>query len=131
MLGLLLVALSIILIPPLPAAAQSYQSSSDGLASVHVRRVAQQNRPMAFDVCARLLRQADAGPLEVRLNVRGESGEIVAQMPTILVPTGNTPVCQRISLPERLWRHGRWEIARIRFRHDQSLRVGGRLPGAG
>jgi hypothetical protein len=129
--GPLLVLISLVLLSPSPTAAQAYQDSSDGLVSVHIRMIEQQGRPVAFDACARLLRQADAGPLEIRLNLRGESGGIAAQVPVVVVPAGSAPVCRRVWLPGRLWSRGRWEIARLRFRHDQSLQARGRPPGAG
>jgi hypothetical protein len=96
------------------AAAQSYQQYSDGSVSVQVRKVVDQDQRIGFEVCARLLRQEMACPLEVRLNFWEVSGRFLVQTSSVLHPELSAPICQSIPLPEEARAMSRWEIARFR-----------------
>jgi hypothetical protein len=96
------------------AAAQSYQEYSDGSVSVRTRKVVDQDQRIGFEVCARLLRQEMACPLEVRLNFWEASGRFLAQASSVLRPEFSAPICQSIPLPEEAKAMSRWEIARFR-----------------
>lgn len=113
------------------AAAESYQQYSDGLVSVKAMRVLDQNQRIAFDVCAQLMRQENVGPLQIRLNLWGASGEFVKQLSSVLHPERSTSVCQRIQLPPEVREVGRWEIARFRFLREQTPYRAGRFNNAG
>jgi hypothetical protein len=67
-------------------AAQGYQQYSDGSVSVQAREVADQDQRIGFEVCARLLRQEMACPLEVRLNFWEASCRFLAQTSSVLRP---------------------------------------------
>jgi len=96
------------------ATAQSYQQYSDGSVSVQARKVVDQDQRIGFEVCARLLRQEMACPLEVRLNFWEASGRFLAQTSSVLRPELSAPICQSIPLPEEARAMSRWEIARFR-----------------
>jgi hypothetical protein len=112
------------------AAGQSYQQYSDGLVSVTAKKVLDQDHLVAFDICAQLMRQENMGPLQIRLNLWGASGEFVRQLSSVLTPEISTPVCQRITLPPDVRNLGRWEIARFHFLREQTPRIAGRSSNA-
>ena len=113
------------------AAGQSYQQYSDGLVSVKAKQVLDQGQRVAFDVCAQLMRQKDVGPLQIRLNLWGTSGEFVTQLSSVLYPELSVAVCQRIQLPPEVRDLGRWEIARFHFLREQTPHRAGRFNNAG
>lgn len=121
---------SLALLGALPslALAQSYQHSSDGLVTVHVKQVVAADQSVGFEVCAQLLRQEQVGPLEVRLNFWGTSGGMLAHASSLLHPETAAPVCRRVLLPARARNFGRWEISRFRFQPNPMPQVAGR-PG--
>jgi len=113
------------------AAGQSYQQYSDGLVSVKAKQVLDRNQRVTFDVCAQLMRQEKVGPLQIRLNLWGRSGEFVTQLSSVLYPEFSSPVCQRVQLPPEIRDLGRWEIARFHFLREQTPQRAGRFNNAG
>ena len=113
------------------AAGQSYQQYSDGLVSVKAKQVMDRDQRVAFDVCAQLMRQEKVGPLQIRLNLWGGSGEFVTQLSSVLYPELSSPVCQRVQLPPEVRDLGRWEIARFHFLREQTPQRAGRFNNAG
>jgi hypothetical protein len=96
--------------------AQTSQTYCDGLVSVSAAKVLDQDRQVAFDVCAKLVRQEKTCPVEVRLTFRSVSGQVLAEVSPVLYPQFAAPVCQRIPLPPEARDMQHWGISRFRCR---------------
>jgi hypothetical protein len=108
------------------AFAQNYQQHSDGLIAVTAKRIAEAGQQTVFEVCAQLVREGDAMPLDVRINLWGHSGGFLTQLSTVVRPGLSRPACQRIPLPPNIRGLRRWEIARFQFlREPIPHRAGG------
>jgi hypothetical protein len=104
-------------VAPQAAFAQSYQELSDGLVAVTVRKVVEPEQGIAFDVCARLIRQEKASPVEIRLIFWRATGGILAQASSVMLPEWSTLRCQRVALEGNAAELQRWEISRLRYHH--------------
>jgi hypothetical protein len=100
---------------PQAAGAQSYQQYSDGLVVVTAKKVADPEGPIAFDVCAQLIRQEKVSPLEIHLNFWRATGGIMAQASAVVLPELSAPRCQRVALEGNAAELRRWEISRFRY----------------
>jgi hypothetical protein len=126
---LILVATLVAVAPA--GSAQSYQRHSDGLVSVHARKVVDAGQPIAFLVCAQLSRSEPVCPIEVRLNFRAASGTVLGQVSPVLVPEVGAPVCRTVDLPAQARSMTRWEIARFRCQRPEAGRASTVLPPEG
>jgi hypothetical protein len=126
---LILVATLVAVAPA--GSAQSYQRHSDGLVSVHARKVVDEAQQISFLVCAQLVRPDRVCPVEIRLNFRDASGRLLGQASPILAPELRAPACKTIDLPAGATDMSRWEIARFRCYRPEVDGTRGFLPPAG
>jgi hypothetical protein len=114
------------------AAAQSYQRYSDGLVSIHARKVVDEGQqPTAFVVCAQRSRPEPVCPIEIRLNFRGASETLLGQVSAVLLPEVGAPVCRTVDLPAQARSLTRWEIARFRCHRPEAGRASTVFPPEG